>query len=397
MKIRFTSVNTNSRKIIMTKLNSEFALGGIHHVTAITSSAQKTYDFFTNILGLRLAKLTVNQDDYDTYHLYFTDEEGNPGTDMTFFDFPGIGAGSHGINSIDRISFRVAQDISLEYWHQRFEAAAVPHSLVAERFGKKYLEFEDFDGQRYQLISDEKNQGVLAPGKPWQLSNVEVEHAIVGLGPVFIMLSEVNIIHQLLAEVFGFRKSATENNFTLFEVAKGGNGASIIIDQDKESQRAYQGYGTVHHVAFRTANPDTLRYWIERVKSYMMPHSGFVERFYFSSEYVNVAPGVLFEIATDTPGIAALDMVRSGQAKVDSYEEALVTSGFWIDETSDEAGLSLSLPPHLFPGAEAEKARTAAALRRLDTSDAFRDRKLEPLWTMEKIKERRIGRKNESI
>ena len=121
----------------MTKLNSEFALGGIHHVTAITSSAQKTYDFFTNILGLRLAKLTVNQDDYDTYHLYFTDEEGNPGTDMTFFDFPGIGAGSHGINSIDRISFRVAQDISLEYWHQRFEAAAVPHGLVAERFGKK--------------------------------------------------------------------------------------------------------------------------------------------------------------------------------------------------------------------------------------------------------------------
>lgn len=397
MKIRFTSVNTNSRKIIMTKLNSEFALGGIHHVTAITSSAQKTYDFFTNILGLRLAKLTVNQDDYDTYHLYFTDEEGNPGTDMTFFDFPGIGAGSHGINSIDRISFRVAQDISLEYWHQRFEAAAVPHGLVAERFGKKYLEFEDFDGQRYQLISDEKNQGVLAPGKPWQLSNVEAEHAIVGLGPVFIKLAEVNIIHQLLAEVFGFRKSATENNFTLFEVAEGGNGASIIIDQDKEAQRAYQGYGTVHHVAFRTANPDTLRYWIERVKSYMMPHSGLVERFYFSSEYVNVAPGVLFEIATDTPGIAALDMVQSGQAKVDSYEEALVTSGFWIDETSDEAGLSLSLPPHLFPGAEAEKARTAAALRRLDTSDAFRDRKLEPLWTMEKIKERRIGRKNESI
>ncbi|WEA12967.1 VOC family protein [Lactococcus garvieae] len=397
IKLRFTTVNINLREIIMTKLNSEVALGGIHHVTAITSSAQKTYDFFTNILGLRLAKLTVNQDDYETYHLYFTDEEGNPGTDMTFFDFPGIGAGSHGINSIDRISFRVAQDISLEYWHQRFDAAAVPHGLVAERFGKKYLEFEDFDGQRYQLISDEKNQGVLAPGKPWQLSNVEAEHAILGLGPVFIKLSEVNIIQQLLAEVFGFRRHATEDNFTLFEGAGGGNGASIIIEQDKEGQHAYQGHGTVHHVAFRTANPDTLRYWIERVKSYMIPHSGLVERFYFSSEYVKVAPGVLFEIATDTPGIAALDMVRSGQAKVDSYEEALVTSGFWIDETPDEAGLSLSLPPHLFPGAEAEKARTAAALRRLDTSDAFRDRKLEPLWTMKKIQERRIGRKNESI
>nr|WP_270741231.1 VOC family protein [Lactococcus formosensis] len=397
MKVIFTSVNGKMREIRMTKLNSEFTLGGIHHVTAITSSAQKTYDFFTNLLGLRLAKLTVNQDDYETYHLYFTDEEGNPGTDITFFDFPGIGAGSHGINSIDRISFRVAQDVSLEYWRQRFAVAGVPHGLVAERFGKKYIEFEGFDGQKYQLVSDEKDQGIVAPGKPWQLSNVEAEHAIVGLGPVFIKLSEVNIFQQLLEEVFGFRRSASEEVFTLFEVAEGGNGASIIIEQDKESQRAYQGYGTVHHVAFRTANPDTLRYWIERVKSYVMPHSGLVERFYFSSEYVNVAPGVLFEIVTDTPGIAALDMVRSGQAKVDSYEEALVTSGFWIDETTDEAGLSLSLPPHLFPGAEAEKARTAAALRRLDTSDAFRDRKLEPLWTMKKIQERRIGRKNESI
>lgn len=381
----------------MTKQNSEFTLGGIHHVTAITSNAQKTYDFFTNILGLRLAKLTVNQDDYETYHLYFSDEEGSPGTGITFFDFPGIGYGGHGINSIDRISFRVDQDMSLEYWYQRFDVAGVPHGSVAERFGKKYLEFEDFDGQRYQLISDEKNRGVLAPGKPWKLSNVEAKHAIVGLGPVFIKLSEVNTHYQILEEVFGFRRSASEERFTLFEVADGGNGSSIIIEQDKESQRAYQGYGTIHHVAFRTPHPDALRYWSDRVKSYMIPHTGLVERFYFSSEYVKVAPGVLFEIATDTPGIAALDMVRSGQAKIDSYEEARATSGFWIDETPDEAGLTLSLPPHLFPGEEADKARTAAALRRLDTSDAFRDRKLEPLWTMKKIQDRRIGRKNESI
>mgnify|MGYP005983662179 CR=1 FL=1 len=377
----------------MKRLDPEFILGGVHHVTAITSSAQKIYDFFTNILGLRLAKLTVNQDDYETYHLYFTDEDGNAGTDMTFFDFPGIGSGKHGINSIERSSFRVASDDSLNYWLQRFNDAGVPHGLISERFGKKYLEFEDFDGQYYQLISDEHNQGVPAPGKPWQLSNVPVEHAILGLGPVFIKLSEVNIFHQLLEEVFGFRKTETEGHFTLFEVAEGGNGAAIIVEQDKEESRSYQGAGTIHHLALRTKNLETLSYWIERIKSYGMPHSGLVDRFYFSSEYVRVAPGVLFEIATDTPGIGALDMVRAGSGKVDSYEEALITSGFWIDESREEAGLDLSLPPHLFPEEEAIKARTAAQLRPLDTSDAHRSRKNDSLWTMEKIRNRQIRRK----
>lgn len=378
---------------IMAKLDSGFTLGGIHHVTAITSSAQKIYDFFTNILGLRLAKLTVNQDDYETYHLYFTDEEGNVGTGVTFFDFPGVGEGKHGINSIDRLSFRVASDRSLNYWRQRFEESGVKHGEISERFGKKYLEFEDFDGQYYQLISDENNQGQVAPGKHWQLSNVEPEYAIVGLGPLFVKVAEVSILDQILGEVFGFRKTETEGNFTLFEVSEGGNGASIIVEQTKEAEIAYQGYGTIHHLALRTDNPDTLRYWTERIKAHTIPHSGLVDRFYFSSEYVRVAPGILFEIATDTPGIGALDMVRAGAGKVDSYEEALSTSGFWIDEAKDEAGLQLSLPPQLFSWNEAMKAKTAAQLRPLDTSDAYRDRKDDETWTMDKILRRHVRRR----
>ncbi|MDR0199615.1 MAG: VOC family protein [Streptococcaceae bacterium] len=368
----------------MTTLDSTMVLGGVHHVTAITSSAQHIYNFFTNILGLRLAKLTVNQDDYETYHLYFTDEEGNVGTDMTFFDFPGIDAGTHGANSIDRASFRVPTDASLIYWQERFQEAGVPHGKIRTRFGEETLRFEDFDGQHYQLISDSRNVGVPS-GKPWQLSNVAKEHAITGLGPVIVRVANYDVLRTIVKEVFGFRETAHEGNAHLFEVTEGGNGGAVILVESQGETTAQQGYGTIHHMALRTKNSETLAYWIERIKEHGLPHSGLVDRFYFSSEYVRVAPGVLFEIATDTPGIGALEMAKAGRSKVDSYEEALITSGFWIDETKDEAGLALSLPPHLFPDDEATKAKTAAALRPLDTSDAQRDRRKDKLWTFDDV------------
>lgn len=130
---------------------------GIHHVTAMTSNARKIYRFFTDLLGLRLIKKTVNQDDIETYHLYFTDDLGTAGTDMTFFDFPMIPKGTKGTNSISRTSFRVPSDAALKWWAERFDAHEVAHGQIGERFGKKYLTFEDFDQQSYQLISDENN------------------------------------------------------------------------------------------------------------------------------------------------------------------------------------------------------------------------------------------------
>src|SRR5690625_1619884 len=129
-------------------------LKGIHHVTAITSSADKIYEFFTNVLGLRLVKKTVNQDDIQTYHLFFADDKGSPGTDMTFFDFPGIPKGVHGTDEIARTSFRVPTDEALEYWVKRFDRLDVKNKGIGEQFGKKVLPFEDMDGQLYQLISD---------------------------------------------------------------------------------------------------------------------------------------------------------------------------------------------------------------------------------------------------
>lgn len=382
---------------IYPSIPNSYILGGVHHVTAITSSAQKIYDFFTNILGLRIAKLTVNQDDYETYHLYFTEEDGK-GADMTFFDFKGIPQGKHGINNIERASFRVPSDASLDYWEERFTKAHVSHGKIQEKFGQQTLEFEDFDGQRYQLISDQSNTGAPSKGRSWQLSNVPAEHGITGLGPVFVKVENPEGLRLVLESVFGFRYAGTEGSLSLYEVAQGGNGAALILEEAaQEDVYAYQGYGTIHHLALGTTDPDSLNYWIERINAFRLPNSGLVDRFYFSSEYVRVAPGVLFEIATYTPGIGALEMAKSGLGQVDSYEEALITSGFWIDESKEESGKQLSLPPHLFPGDEATKARTAAALRPLDTSDTMRDRSMDDLWTLERVEQRKAGSPIEAL
>jgi len=136
-------------------------LKGVHHVTAITSSAEENYKFFTFVLGMRLVKKTVNQDDIQTYHLFFADDKGSAGTDMTFFDFPNIPKGVHGTNEISKSSFRVPTDAALDYWVKRFDRLTVKHTGIKEQFGKKTLSFVDFDDQHYQLISDEHIQGVL--------------------------------------------------------------------------------------------------------------------------------------------------------------------------------------------------------------------------------------------
>src|SRR5699024_5366512 len=149
------------------------------------------YEFFTYVLGMRLVKKTVNQDDIQTYHLFFADDEGNPGTDMTFFDFPGVIKGKHGTDEIARTAFRVPSDQALKYWIKRFDRLGVVHEGIQEQFGKKVLNFVDFDDQQYQLISDEINEGVPA-GKPWQKGPIPNEFAITGLGPVLLRVDRIS-------------------------------------------------------------------------------------------------------------------------------------------------------------------------------------------------------------
>ena len=264
-------------------------LKGLHHVTAITSSAEKIYEFFTYVLGMRLVKKTVNQDDIQTYHLFFADDVGGAGTDMTFFDFPGIPKGVHGTNEISKTSFRVPTDAALDYWVKRFNRLEVKHTGIKEQFGKKTLSFVDFDDQQYQLISDEHNKGV-ASGTPWQNGPIPLEYAITGLGPIFVRISNFDYFKEMLEQVFYMREIAQEGSFHLFEMGEGGNGAQVIVEYNTVLPHARQGYGTVHHAAFRVEEKADLDEWTKRLQGLDVPNSGFVERYYFGSLYANIAP-----------------------------------------------------------------------------------------------------------
>lgn len=301
-------------------------LKGIHHVTAITSSAERNYDFFTNVLGMRLVKKTVNQDDIQTYHLFFADDKGNAGTDMTFFDFPHIPKGVHGTNEISKTSFRIPNDAALQYWVERFNRLDVKHSGIQEMFGKKSLSFVDFDDQNYQLISDENNKGI-ASGVPWEKGPIPLEHAITGLGPIFIRISNFENFKTMLEKVLLFKEIDQDGSFHLFEVGEGGNGAQVIVEYNAVLPQAHQGFGTVHHVAFRVEDRGVLNEWIERLESFRLPSSGYVNRHFFESLYARVAPQILFEFATDGPG-------------------------FMGDEPYETLGEKLSLPPFLEPKRE---------------------------------------------
>jgi glyoxalase family protein len=276
-------------------------LNGIHHVTAITSSAEKIYHFFTYILGLRLVKKTVNQDDIQTYHLFFADDIGSAGTDMTFFDFPGVQKAIKGSDEIAKTSFRVPSDLAIDYFKKRFEKYDVKHGEVKHLFGIKTLAFEDFDGQEYVLFSDQHDQGV-KPGIPWQQGPIPLRHAITGLGPIFFRVKDKKRMDLVLTQVMGFEKIDEQDSLILYQTGPKGNGASVILEITHDLPQARQGYGGVHHVAFRIDDKNALNDWIQKLNAIRAPHSGYVDRFYFESLYTRLYPGILFEFATEGPG-----------------------------------------------------------------------------------------------
>lgn len=281
-------------------MRTQDQLIGIHHVTAMTSDVERNYHFFTDILGMRLVKKTVNQDDIYTYHTYFADDIGTPGTTMTFFDFPQTSRGSKGTNSITRTSFRVPTDAALAYYAARFDTYSVKHEEISTVFGTKVLKFWDFDQQAYQLISDERNEGVAA-GTPWKKGPVPLAFAIYGLGPVEISVAYFTDMKGLLENVFGFQTVAQEADRALLSVGDGGNGGQIVLIEDTASPQAQQGDGEVHHVAFRLADRASLAAWQAVFDNLGLANSGYVDRYYFESLYVRIGH-ILFELATDEPG-----------------------------------------------------------------------------------------------
>ena len=311
-------------------------LKGIHHVTAMTDNAMRNYEFMTEVVGMRLVKKTVNQDDIQTYHTFFADDEGSPGTDMTFFDFPNNPKGSKGTNSISRTGLRVPNDAALEYYLNRFEENGVTHSGIQELFGKKVLPFEESDGQRYQLFSDENNEGV-APGKPWKNGPVPEDKAVYGLGPIEITVSYYDDFKKVLQEVYGMKPVLEEDNVILLDVGEGGNGGQVILRKD-EGAEGRQGYGEVHHVSFRVENHVALAAWEEKYRQMGMGNSGLVDRFYFEALYARVGH-ILIELSTDGPG-------------------------FMGDEPYETLGESLALPPFLEP----KREQIEASIRPFNTT-----------------------------
>ncbi|WP_100407337.1 ring-cleaving dioxygenase [Bacillus solitudinis] len=321
-------------------------LKGQHHVSAITANAKENYRFYTETLGLRLVKKSINQDDTSVYHLFYADERGNPGTDLTFFEIPHAGQTHQGTNSISLTSLRVSDDEALDFWKNRFEDLGVEHDEISHHTGRATLAFRDFEGQRLMLVSDQNNSGV-AGGKPWDKSPIPVRHGIIGLGPVTLTVSRADLTAKVIRDVMGYREIRSyssliegQNDIRVFETGEGGTGAEIHIEERKDLTGERPGRGSVHHVAFRVENEGELNKWVEYIREVGLPNSGFVERYYFRSLYFREANGILFELATDGPG-------------------------FEGDESFEHLGEKLALPPYF----ENQRAEIEARLQPLDTKN----------------------------
>lgn len=308
-------------------------LTGIHHLTAISAKPRENLAFYTGLLGMRLVKKTVNQDDVSAYHLFYADGKANPGTDLTFFDFPAAPE-QRGTNSISRTGLRVAGEKSLLYWRDRLKQAGGHVGDIVEVDGRLTLPFEDGEGQRLVLVDD----GGAGPASPWDRSPVPAGHQIRGLGPIVLTVHDLARTAAVLTEVMNMRRlrdyAAHGAHIHVFAMGEGGPAAELHVLEDKASPMARQGAGGVHHVAFRTPDETQYHAWTQRLTELRIANSGEIDRFYFRSLYFREPNGILFEIATDGPGFAT-------------------------DESMDTLGEKLALPPFL----ERRRAEIEAGLK----------------------------------
>lgn len=313
---------------------------GIHHLTAISADIRRNHDFYTRVLGMRLVKRSVNQDDVSAYHLFYADAVGTPGTDLTFFDWP-IPKEIRGTHSIVRTNLRVTGREALDWWVQRLEAEGVGSSGIIERDGRQTVDFEDPEGQRLSVVDD---AGEGPASVPWDGSTVSPEHQVRGLGPIVLSVPDITLTDQLLTRVLGMaevrRYSAPEHalpHVHVYEMGEGGPAAELHIAVQPDMPEARQGAGGVHHVAFRTPDENEYHAWTERLNSMGVPNSGEIDRFWFRSLYFREPNGILFEIATDGPG-------------------------FSVDEDPATLGQKVVLPPFL----ERHRERIVANLEPID-------------------------------
>jgi glyoxalase family protein len=280
---------------------------GIHHVTAIAGDPAKNLGFYTRDLGLRFVKKTVNFDDPSTYHFYYGDETGSPGTILTFFPWTNAPVGRRGVGETRQTAFRVPLR-SIGYWTQRFIEKGIPHQTLEKRFGQSVLPFTDQDGMALALvgIADAENE----PG--WSNEDIPSEHAIRGLQGVTLLLDSAQKTAAILTDVFGFREVAREDSVVRFAAAGDVKGSVVDIYEAAGVLRGHQGRGSVHHIAFRAADDVQQAQMTEKLIRIHGRHpTEQKDRKYFRSIYFREPGGVLFEIATDVPGFAIDEPVEA--------------------------------------------------------------------------------------
>ena len=305
---------------------------GIHHVTAIAADPQRNVDFYTEILGLRLVKLTVNFDDPGTYHLYYGDESGRPGTILTVFPWPGATRGRRGTGQVAVTSFLVAEG-ALDYWEDRLARHGATTGPRERRFDEEALPFLDPDGMQIELVAGPD----AGPASTWQGSPVPLDYAIQGFHGVTLWENDPEPTMELLAQTMGFQPAGETGPRFRFRGAGQGPGTAVDVVHLPTGQRGWGGAGTVHHVAWRTPDDAQQLAWREDLSDAGIYVTPVMDRQYFHSIYFREPGGVLFEIATDPPG-------------------------FLQDERLETLGTRLMLPPWL----EARRAEVEALLPELE-------------------------------
>jgi len=270
---------------------------GLHHITAIAGNAKQNLDFYTKVLGQRFVKKTVNFDDPQTYHFYFGNEVGAPGTILTFFPWEGVRKGYTGSGMATGIGYSVPKG-SLEFWKDRFERFNVKHDGEEERFGEKYLHFQDPDGLKIDLIIPE----IEDKRKPWETGEVKADVATKGFHSVTLTLRNVTPTANILTDILGFKLLKQEGNRYRFITDAIENASIVDIIEAPNLAPGLNAAGTNHHVAFRVKDDTILMNYREKVLSKGLNITPKIDRDYFFSLYFREPGGVLFELATDNPG-----------------------------------------------------------------------------------------------
>lgn len=319
---------------------------GIHHITAIASDAQATYHFYAQILGLRLVKKTVNQDDVTAYHLFFGDTAGEPGMDLTFFIFNPVHQGIAGLGQVTAISLAVPTD-SLSFWQKRLEAHEVRHQPIDTWFGRRRLVLFDADGQRIELVGIPAGE-YINDAQVWETDEVKKEHAIRCFYSARLGVFSTETIAPVLEFVLGFRMVEEGQQQALFQVEAvadntldsemGNRGCYIEVAELPLLEPGINAAGTVHHIAFAVADEEALLKLRDRVFEVGLYPTEVIDRYYFKSVYFRTKAGILFELATMGPGFTA-------------------------DESLETLGERLSLPPFL----EDQRAMIEAGLEPVET------------------------------